>query len=145
MWRVAWRQRRCLIPALGWYEWQAAEWTIPATREIQVYKRPHFIFRADRRPVCFGGLLSYRELAEPNSVSCAIVTRAAAPSVRDVHDRMPVILQEWQFQKWLDPHVTAAAEVQAMVENAQSDFVHHVVTTRLNSAKTDEPEFASPA
>lgn len=92
MWRNAWRQWRCLIPAVVWYEW-----------------------------------------------------RAAAPSVAGVQDRMPVILQETLFGKWLDPNVVSAAEVQAMVNEAQSDFVHHAVTTRLDSAKIDEREFANPA
>jgi putative SOS response-associated peptidase YedK len=90
--------------------------------------------------------MSYRILADgTGELSCAILTRDAAPSVRDVHDRMPVILQELQFGKWLDPNVTNAAEVQAMVEEAQSEFQHHPVTARLNSAKTDEAEFANPA
>jgi hypothetical protein len=44
-----------------------------------------------------------------------------------------------------DPNVVSAAEVQAMVAEAQSDFVHHPITTRLNSAKTVEPEFGNPA
>src|ERR1700716_3444739 len=117
MWRDAWRQWRCLIPAAGWYEWEAAERTDPESGEIKAYKQPHFIYRADRRLVCFGGLVSYRTLADgTGALSCAIVTRDAAPSVRDVHDRMPVILQESLFGKWLDPNVVSAAEVQAMVD-----------------------------
>jgi putative SOS response-associated peptidase YedK len=145
-WKRAWRQWRCLIPAVGWYEWEAAERTIPATGEIQVYKQPHFIYRADRRLVCFGGLLSFRPLIEGAGVlSCAIVTRDAVPSVRDVHDRMPVIVQEAHFAKWLDPNVGSLPEVQEMVDLAQAEFVHHPVTTRLSAAKTDEAEFANPA
>jgi putative SOS response-associated peptidase YedK len=54
---------------------------------------------------------------------------------------MPVILQEADFGNWLDVNVTEPSKVAAMVEKAQSDFVHHPVTTRLNSAKTDEEDF----
>lgn len=73
------------------------------------------------------------------------LTHRDALSVAGVQDRMPVILQETLFGKWLDPNVVSAAEVQAMVNEAQSDFVHHAVTTRLDSAKIDEREFANPA
>jgi putative SOS response-associated peptidase YedK len=146
MWRDAWRRWRCLIPAVGWFEWEAAERADPATGEIKAYKQPHLIYRADKRLVCFGGLVSYRVLADGfAALSCAIITRDAAASVRDVHDRMPVIVQDAQFGKWLDPHVGSLTEVQAMVDEAQTDFVHHPVTTRLNSAKSDEAEFANPA
>jgi putative SOS response-associated peptidase YedK len=146
MWRDAWRRWRCLIPAVGWYEWRAAERVDPENGEVKPYKQPHFIYRADQRLVWFGGLVSYRTLTDgTGALSCAILTRDAAPSVRDVHDRMPVILRESQFGKWLDPNVVNAAEVQAMVDEAQADFVHHRVSTKLNSAKTDEPEFANPA
>jgi hypothetical protein len=62
--------------------------------------------QAIRRVVCFGGLASYRTLPDGTGfLSCAIITRDAAPSVRAVYDRMPVILQESQFAKWLDPNV----------------------------------------
>jgi putative SOS response-associated peptidase YedK len=142
----SWRQWRCLIPAVGWFEWEAAERADPETGEIKAYKQPHLIYRADKRLVCFGGLVFYRTLPDgTGSLSCAIITRDAARSVRDVHDRMPVILQEALFGKWLDPNVVNADEVQAMVDEAQSDFAHHPVTTRLNAAKTDESEFANPA
>lgn len=145
MWRNAWRQMRCLIPALGWYEWRAAE-RVEASGEVKAYKQPHFIRRPDQRLVCLGGLLSYRTLADgTGALSCAIVTRDAAPSVRDVHDRMPVILHENNFARWLDPNPASAAEVQAMVDDAQSEFTHHEVTTRLNAAKTDEADFTNPA
>jgi putative SOS response-associated peptidase YedK len=90
--------------------------------------------------------LSYRVLADGSgALSCAIITRDAAPAVRDVHDRMPVIVQEGHFAKWLDPNVGSLTEVQAMVDEAHEKFVHHEVTSRLNAAKTDEPEFANPA
>jgi putative SOS response-associated peptidase YedK len=145
MWRDAFRHGRCLIPAEGWYEWRAAETTDPLTGEIKAYRQPHFIFRADRRLVCFGGLLSYREMDGVGSLSCAIVTHGASPAVRDVHDRMPVILREECFSQWLDPGLANPSAVQAMIDGAQSEFIHHPVSPRLNAAKTDEADFVNPA
>ena len=144
MWRDAYRRSRCLIPALGWYEWRAAERADPASGEIKAYKQPYFIFRADRRPVCFAGLLAGREADGASSLSCAIVTRDASASVSEVHDRMPVIVQEASFGKWLDPGLIDAGEVQALIDEAQSQFSHYPVSTRLNSARTDDAGLAEP-
>jgi putative SOS response-associated peptidase YedK len=58
MWRFPYREARCLIPAVGWYEWKPMERTDPATGEVKTYKQP-FYLRVDRQgPVCFAGLMS---------------------------------------------------------------------------------------
>lgn len=144
MWKHAYARSRCLVPAVGWYEWRAAERPDPETGELKPYKQPHYIRRADQRLVCFGGLMSLTVKDGIKQVSVAILTRDAAPSVADVHDRMPVVIQDAVFARWLDAEIQRADEVAMMVRNAASDFEHHPVTTRLNAAKTDEPEFANP-
>jgi putative SOS response-associated peptidase YedK len=145
MWKDAWRHSRCILPAEGWYEWRAAERADPETGEIKAYRQPHFIHRADRRLVGIGGLVSYRPTPDgKGQLSCAIVTRDAAQSVSEVHDRMPVIVPDGMVSQWLDPAVADPAEVKRMVESADVEFVHHPVSTRLNSAKTDEEAFMDP-
>ena len=143
MWKFSYSKARCLVPAVGWYEWRAAQ-RPDDTGELKPYKQPHYIFRADRRLACFGGLMSLTVKDGAKQVSVAILTREAAPSVADVHDRMPVVIQDNVFSRWLDPEVQQPAEIAMMVRNAAGDFEHHPVTTRLNAAKTDEPEFANP-
>ena len=59
MWRDAWARSRCLVPAEGWYEWQALERVDPATGEIRKAKEPHFIRRKDGALLCFAGLASW--------------------------------------------------------------------------------------
>jgi putative SOS response-associated peptidase YedK len=144
MWRQSYARARCLVPAAGWYEWRAAERADPTTGELKPYKQPHYIRRADERLVCFGGLMSLIVKDGVKQLTVAILTREAAPSVADVHDRMPVVIQDTVFARWLDAQVQNPDEVAMMVRNAASDFEHHPVTTRLNAAKTDEPEFANP-
>lgn len=144
MWKHAYARSRCLVPAAGWYEWRAAERPDPETGELKPYKQPHYIRRADQRLVCFGGLMSLTVRDGIKQVSVAILTREATASVADVHDRMPVVIQDTVFARWLDADIQRADEVAMMVRNAASDFEHHPVTTRLNAAKTDEPEFANP-
>jgi putative SOS response-associated peptidase YedK len=141
MWRHAWRHSRCLIPAEGWYEWQAAQRADPATGELRAYKQPHFIFRRDRRPVCFAALMETSPAAE---LTCAILTRAASESVAGIHDRMPVVLPDELLVRWVRADVDKAEDVAGMVKLAQSNFAHYPVSTRLNSAKTDDPELLAP-
>ncbi|HWA38799.1 MAG TPA: SOS response-associated peptidase [Burkholderiales bacterium] len=130
MWHDAYARMRCLVPALGWYEWRE--------------RRPHFIRRGDGRLVCFAGLLSWRkEEGKEGFLTCAILTRDAAPSVRDIHDRMPVVLQDSDLGRWIDRTARPEA-LAALVAGAQSAFVHHPVTPRLNAAKTDEADFIAP-
>jgi len=141
MWRHAFRHSRCLIPAEGWYEWQAARRADPATGEIKAYKQPHYIFRRDRRPVCFAALL---ETSPAGQLTCAILTRAASASVSEIHDRMPVVLPDELLVRWVRPDVDQADDVAGMVKLAQSNFAHYAVSTRLNSARTDDAELLAP-
>lgn len=145
MWRQAYRSSRCLIPAAGWYEWKAVETTDPQTGEIRTFKQPHFIHRPDRKLICFAGLMSAwaREGEEPK-LTCAIITRAAAPSVADVHDRMPVVLRDTAFDTWLDSASKSPEAVAAMIDAAQTEFAHYAVSTRLNNAKNDDESLIAP-
>ncbi len=144
MWKHAYARSRCLVPAVGWYEWRAATRPDPDTGEIKPYKQPHFIYRADRKLVCFGGLMSLTVKDGVRQVSVAVLTREAMPSVADVHDRMPVVIQDANLQRWLSAEIQQADQVAIMVRNAESYFEHHQVTTRLNTAKTDEADFLNP-
>ena len=141
MWRHAWRHARCLIPAEGWYEWQAAQRTDPASGETRAYKQPHYIFRRDRRPVCFAALM---ETSPAMELTCAILTRAASESVAGIHDRMPVVLPDELLVRWVRADVDKAEDVAGMVKLAQSNFAHYAVSTRLNTAKTDDAGLLAP-
>jgi putative SOS response-associated peptidase YedK len=130
LWRDAFAHMRCLVPALGWYEWRE--------------RQPYFIRRSDGRLACFAGLLSWRkEEGKEGFLTCAILTRDAAPSVRDIHGRMPVVLQDADLGRWIDRAARPDA-LAALLAGAQSAFVHHPVTARLNAARTDEAEFIAP-
>lgn len=146
MWRDAYRKSRCLIPAEGWYEWTVAEKTDPATGEIKTYRQPHFIYRADGQLICFAGLMSsWVPKGAPPLLTCAIMTKPAAASIADVHDRMPVVMPETTFDAWLDPAPQAPEAVADLIASAQSEFAHYAVSTRLNTAKDDAEDLLSPA
>src|SRR5262249_35050656 len=92
--RAAFKQRRCLIPADGFFEW------LPVNGK----KQPYYICRQDGHPFGFAGLWERWEGADgPPVESCTILTTEANEVVRPLHDRMPVLLDPRDYAAWLDP------------------------------------------
>jgi len=131
--RDAFARRRCLIVADGFYEWSAG--------------MPHWITLADGAPFAFAGLwASWRPPAaddvEPLR-SCAIVTTAAAGAVRDLHDRMPVILAPADESRWIDPE-TPADDLRALLASAGPTLQARPVSRNVNDARHDAPDCLDP-
>jgi len=91
--RTAFRKRRCLILADGFYEWQT----------INRKKQPYHFARRDGKPFAFAGLWERWDKGETPIESCTIITTDANDLVRPLHERMPVILHPQDFERWLDP------------------------------------------
>jgi putative SOS response-associated peptidase YedK len=92
--RSAYRQRRCLIAAGGFYEWQRQGKN----------KQPYFLTVKDTKIIAFAGIWERWQSPEEEPVeSCAILTTAANSSVRGIHDRMPVIVAPADYNLWIDP------------------------------------------
>jgi putative SOS response-associated peptidase YedK len=130
--RQAYRQRRCLIPADGYYEWQT---TADGT------KVPYFIHAA--APLAFAGLWEtwrdpYRDA--PPLRTCTILTTAADESVRAIHDRMPLVLDPDAWEQWLsggpsDPHLLNRTRVRLSA---------HPVSTAVNHVANNHPGLVEP-
>lgn len=82
MWRLPYRRSRCLLPAVGWYEWRSAETIDKTTGEVRKFKQPYFIYPRDRQLICFAELMSAREISGEEQLSCAILTRATTGANR---------------------------------------------------------------
>jgi putative SOS response-associated peptidase YedK len=138
--RAAFRQRRCLVPADGFYEWQGAGRA----------KRPFLIRRKDRAPIAFAGLWEVWRgpkggpALDPPLRTVAIVTTAANDDLRHLHDRMPVILDAQGQAAWLDPAATVGT-VAALVRGAPPGLLDTVaVSTRVNAVRNDDPSLVEP-
>lgn len=143
MWRHAYARGRCLLPAEGWYEWREMERVDRETGEVTRYRQPYFMRRVDGAPFCFAGLLSWWTPPGAGSTapSCAILTRAAAGPVADVHDRMPVVLPDRIHGEWLDPALADPSRVAAIIaESAQTEFRYVPVSTAINGRAADNPK-----
>ncbi len=125
--RDAYRHRRCLIPADGFYEWQ----------KIDGGKQPYWISRADSAPFVFAGLWeNWTDGASQASPRYAILTTAASEALRPIHHRMPVILKKQGFAAWLDPKQSPQAELFAPEQ--APEMLARPVSQRVNSPANDD-------
>ena len=133
--RVAFRQRRCLILADGYYEW---------AKQGNV-KQPYYIFHESRRPFAFAGL--WESWAHENGsayLSCSIITCAANPDLAPLHHRMPVILANSDHETWLQDGSDAAALNRLLKPAANGTFTAVAVSTFVNSPAHEGPDCVKP-
>jgi putative SOS response-associated peptidase YedK len=131
--REAFAKRRCLVPADGFYEWQA----VPGASR----KQPHYIRLAR------GGLFALAGIWEPGRdgpSTCALLTTEPTPALREIHDRMPVILPVSAHAAWLDPANDDLTRLDPLLAPYAADLLaSHPVSRRVNSARNDEPELVN--
>jgi putative SOS response-associated peptidase YedK len=132
--RAAFRQRRCLILADGFYEWQKAAGQ----------KQPYFIHMTDGKPFAFAGL--WEQWNKGNAFeSCTILTTDANELLRPLHNRMPVILDRAAWEQWLDPAEQQPARLQAVLQPFPSEaMTAYPVGKQVNSPRFDSKECVLP-
>lgn len=125
---------RCIVPADGWYEWLATE----------SGKQPHYLTRSDREPIAFAAICTERE---DGSLGCAILTEPARGSAADVHDRMPLILDEASLEPWLDPDLTDRETIRSIVRRLDAELLEHWPVSRAvnKPAEGQGAELINPA
>jgi putative SOS response-associated peptidase YedK len=128
--RAAFRRRRCLVPADGYYEWAARDGT----------KQPYFIYRDDRAPFAIAGLWEYWERDGNIVESCALLTCAANGFLSRVHHRMPVLIEPKNYALWLSAETRPDALGDLLTPANDDIFALHAVTKRVNSPANDSQE-----
>ena len=135
--RDAFRRKRCLVPVDGFYEWHRE-----GTR-----RQPFAIARADGRPLALAGLWSgWRDPAADRVVrTFTIITTGPNDQMAGLHDRMPVVVPEAAWSRWLDPTLDDPAELHGLFE--PSDEVElriWAVSSLVNNVRNDGPELFEP-
>jgi putative SOS response-associated peptidase YedK len=134
--RAAMKRRRCLIPADGFYEWQAA-----GDR-----KRPFYVRAKSGAPLAFAGL--WETWTGPNGEeleTAAIVTTRANRTLSAIHDRMPVILAPEAFDLWLDGATVDATTAAALIQPAPENLLEaYEISTAVNRTANDNPKLLEP-
>lgn len=126
--RSAFRRRRCLVPAGGYYEWQAGAHG----------KQPWFIHPAAAELFSFAGIWDRWEHGDTPLDSFAIITTTANPATAAIHQRMPVILDPGQHESWLQEGGTG------MLVPYPGELACHPVSTRVNSPRNNAPDLIEP-
>lgn len=137
--RDAFRRRRCLIPAEGFYEWRA----------MPDGKQPHLICREDRAPFTMAGLWERWQDPErpdqPALESCTIIVTEANALIAPLHERMPVILPDGAHETWLDPRLDDRAALRALLRPlSPEDWTLFPVSRAVNSPRNNAPELIEP-
>jgi putative SOS response-associated peptidase YedK len=133
--RDAMSRRRCLIPADGFYEWLRV-----GVKE----KQPYSFGMMDDSVFAFAGLWErWQDQAGEALETCTILTTKPNSLVADVHDRMPLILRQEDYDLWLDPGVTNVALVAECLKPFHSGLMKkYPVSVRVNRPENDDPECA---
>lgn len=132
MFRDAFERRRCLIPADGFYEW----------KKTDSGRQPYLIRLADDAAFAFAGIWE-RWKPDPDAEpvdTCAILTTEPNELMAGIHNRMPVIVDEAEYSRWLDRNVPGKEVANLLRPHSADDMVATQVSRVVNNARNDGPE-----
>lgn len=129
--RSAFKRRRCLIAASGFYEWQ----------KLNRGKQPYFIRLRDQPLFAFAGLWeTWQDIA-----TATIITTTANPDLEPIHDRMPVILQPQDYDQWLDPDFQNLDQLQSLLQPLPDSTIEsYPVSSQVNTPSHDSADCMAP-
>ena len=134
--RSAFKRRRCLLLADGFYEWK---------KEGQGPKQPYHVHRSGYRPMTFAGLWERWSKGPEPIESVTILTTSPNETMRPLHDRMPVILQPADWPLWLDRGVAGGEQLEQLMRPYESDDLEITAVSRLvNRPANDVPACIQP-
>jgi putative SOS response-associated peptidase YedK len=134
--RSAFKKRRCLVIATGFYEWQ---------RQGPV-KQPMWIGLRSKQPFAFAGLWEHWKPIEGEPLeTCTIITTEPNDLMVPIHNRMPVILPSTSYDQWLDPVFQDIEPLKALLRPYPSeDLTAYTVSTIVNNPRHDAPQCLEP-
>lgn len=129
--RNAFKRRRCLVLADGFYEW----------RKLAKGKQPVYIRMADAKPFAFAALWEHWNGPGDSAIdSCTLITTTPNERIEPIHDRMPVILAPKNYDRWLDPKNEDVAALQKLlVAYPAKGMTVYPVGKRVNAPTFDDP------
>lgn len=135
--RAAFKKRRCLIPADGFFEWK----TIPGEKT----KQPYMIRLKSGEPFVFAGLWERWDKSGPAVETCTILTTSANTVVQPLHDRMPVILPQDAWHTWLETKGSDADTLEELLVPFNASLMEtYPVSKAVNNPKHDDEDCVEP-
>jgi putative SOS response-associated peptidase YedK len=134
--RSAFRHRRCLVLADGFYEWQ----------KLGSKKQPFYFRLRDGKPFALAGLWEHWEGGDKLLETCTLLTTQANNVLRPVHERMPVILPPDAYERWLDPAVQKPDQLTPLLRPYPAEaMAGYPVNPTVNNPRNDNPRCIEPA
>jgi putative SOS response-associated peptidase YedK len=134
--RSAFKHRRCLIAADGFYEWAVGP---------DGQKQPYFIRLKTGEPFAFAGLWEHWARADQALDSCTLVVTAANAWMKPIHERMPVIVRPEHYERWLDPAIDTRDPLESLLTPCADDLLERDAVSRLvNSPHNDGRDLIEP-
>ncbi len=133
----AFKKRRCLIIADGFYEWKGTKGQ----------KQPMLITLPDKKPFAFAGLweIWHKNKQAPAYRSCTIITTEASASIREIHHRMPVILKPEVYKDWLNPQYQNTENLKHILAVERlTELTSYPVSKQVNSARNNDLSLLDP-
>jgi putative SOS response-associated peptidase YedK len=138
--RNAFKKRRCLIPADGFYEWKGEKGN----------KQPYYVSIPSGEPFAFAGLWETWTDKKNDEASvhksCTIITTPASGTIREIHHRMPAIIDPKFYEKWLNGEIQDPKELESILKDGLiHDMKYYPVSKLVNSVKNNDPNCIQPA
>ncbi len=138
--RNAYKKRRLLIPIDGFYEWDRREKSKP---------QPHYFTRADGDPLVVAGLYeTWRDPAVPDApplATATIITTSANDDMEAIHNRMPVVLEQQNFDLWLSDDASELDAAGSLLVPADPGTLqHHPVDRSVGNVRNNRPDLITP-
>lgn len=132
--RQAFRRRRCLVPATGFYEWR-----------LQNGRKQPFCCHIDHRLFSMAAIWERWQDAEGNQLqTCAVLTTEAKGDMRDIHIRMPVYIDPANYQGWLDCRSEKTDVAEDLIRETNPQYQYYAVSTAVNNSRHEGKDLIVP-
>jgi putative SOS response-associated peptidase YedK len=134
--QAAFKRRRCLVPADGYFEWQATA----------DGKQPYYIHRRDDQLLAMAGVWESWHTDQPDALATfSVITTDAGPQTASIHDRMPALIGPDDYACWLDPEFGDSKTLQSLLRPySEDDLQIDPITTRINNPRNDDRTCLAP-
>lgn len=133
--RAAFRQRRCLVPANGWFEWSS----------VAGRKQPYFIASESADPLSIAALWESWDKDGESLETFTLITTQATSELSRIHHRQPAIVDSNDWDLWLDPSSSAISLLDLVQTPYRGPYLYHAVSTRVNNVRNNTEEVLEPS
>ncbi len=132
--RSAYRRRRCLVPANGFYEWR-----------LENGRKQPYCCHIDHRLFSMAGIWEHWQDPEGNEIeSCAVITTEAKGRMQELHERMPVYIAPGDYSDWLDCSSEETDRADELLRNTAPDYQYYAVGTAVSNSRNEGPDLVKP-